>query len=298
MNDFHEDSKVPQKWRLGNLASGNGVLITPEGEFILTYSTGVQAIERSNDLSMDEKAKFLSVISSKLNKIKIQPPPPKTNVTIVKTEPCDTSIVKSEPRDKVTKVALPIEKNLIFPGGNIQVTRIKIEKNAETLPPNPSPSPVPSDTSVNKKTDSAHWEEDETAPKGWKSCDKLGKKFRDPSGRYYPSRMDALRNMIKDKSVSKEDIEKMRRGLIVDGWEVRENLPTGWMLRQKLVPRRPGETPEKMVLNFLSPTFDFLNKNDVLAYMHKNGYPETEIKKFHEVSRELNRSDPAYLKHI
>ena len=104
--------------------------------------------------------------------------------------------------------------------------------------------------------------------------------------------MDALRNMFKDKSESKEDIEKMRRGLIVDGWEVRENLPTGWMLRQKLVPRRPGETPEKMVLNFLSPTFDFLNKNDVLAYMHKNGYPETEIKKFHEVSRELNPHQP------
>ena len=64
--------------------------------------------------------------------------------------------------------------------------------------------------------------------------------------------MDALRNMIKDKSVSKEDIEKMRRGLIVDGWEVRKKSTNrmdvetrGW---------RPGETPEKMVLNFLSPT--------------------------------------------
>ena len=92
MNDFHEDSKVLQNWRLDNLASGNGILITPVGELILTYNTVVQATER-----------------------------------------------------------------------------IKIEKNAEILPTDPSPSPLPSDTSVNKKTDSAHWEEDETVPKGWKS---------------------------------------------------------------------------------------------------------------------------------
>ena len=147
MNDFHEDSNVLQNWRLDNLASGNGIPITPVGELILTYNTVVQATER-----------------------------------------------------------------------------IKIEKNAEILPTDPSPSPLLNGTPMNKKTNSAHWKQDETVPKRWKSCDKLGKKFRDPSGRYYPSRMDALRNMIKDKSVSKEDIEKMRRVLIVDGYAARKKV--------------------------------------------------------------------------
>ena len=44
-------------------------------------------------------------------------------------------------------------------------------------------------------------------------------RFLSPDGRFLTSRVEAIKYMLKDGSASLDDMERMRLGLLKDGWE-------------------------------------------------------------------------------
>ena len=71
---------------------------------------------------------------------------------------------------------------------------------------------------------------------GWKSAiinmNSFGKivesvRFLSPDGRFLTSRVEAIKYMLKDGSASLDDMNRMRLGLLKDGWESDPKLPEG-----------------------------------------------------------------------
>ena len=71
---------------------------------------------------------------------------------------------------------------------------------------------------------------------GWKSAiinmNSFGKivesiRFLSPDGRFLTSRVEAIKYMLKDGSASLDDMDRMRLGLLKDGWETDPKLPQG-----------------------------------------------------------------------
>ena len=123
-------------------------------------------------------------------------------------------------------------------------------------------------------------EGDETIPDGWRSalknsymptCQKMikNKVYWAPDGRYCSSRMQALAYMMAENH-SKEKVDKMKEGMLADGWRAYDQLPEGWMAMKE----------SKGLLKYA--TSDYLqlrNCRSALKYMLANNTKE-EIAKF------------------
>ena len=81
---------------------------------------------------------------------------------------------------------------------------------------------------------------------GWKSAiinmNSFGKivesiRFLSPDGRFLTSRVEAIKYMLKDGSASLEDMNRMRLGLLKDGWESDPKLPQGNLRVVKIIIR-------------------------------------------------------------
>ena len=106
------------------------------------------------------------------------------------------------------------------------------------------------------------WDDkDESVPEGWKttmiavnSFGKIvmSKRYLSPDGRFCSSRLDALRYMVKEKMFNAADVERMKAGLYLEGWETDELLPEHWLVK----PDRHKE--EDATFNYLTPEFQFL----------------------------------------
>jgi len=81
---------------------------------------------------------------------------------------------------------------------------------------------------------------DPTVPGGWKTTsvtlNTFGrtmqtKRYQAPDGKFCFTRVEALRYMFKEGIFPKNDIEKMKRPLLDEGWVTDKNLPNGWMLK-------------------------------------------------------------------
>ena len=81
---------------------------------------------------------------------------------------------------------------------------------------------------------------------GWKSAiinmNSFGKivesiRFLSPDGRFLTSRVEAIKYMLKDGSASLEDMNRMRLGLLKDGWESDPKLPQGNLIVVKIIIR-------------------------------------------------------------
>ena len=84
-------------------------------------------------------------------------------------------------------------------------------------------------------------EEDDTIPPGWRSAwrtldgfSKGGKVkvYWEPNGKYCPSRVNAINQMITILDSSEEDIDIMKKTLFEEGWKSSQNLPDGWMFNK------------------------------------------------------------------
>ena len=121
--------------------------------------------------------------------------------------------------------------------------------------------------------------EDETVPEGWKSCTKeyggafsnkketsesttVMKKYWAPNGRFCTSRREAILYMKYFLKSSEEDLEKMKDGLLKDGW-VKYDIIDGWYSLNK-----EGYSGTQ----FITDKFKHLKSTKVaLAYLIKFG---------------------------
>ena len=81
--------------------------------------------------------------------------------------------------------------------------------------------------------------EDSTVPEGWKcawrrlegfSKGKWAKNFWAPNGKFFGSRVSAMRYMLVDLGLGKsKEMEVMRTGLLQEEWEEHSCLPRGWL---------------------------------------------------------------------
>ena len=93
--------------------------------------------------------------------------------------------------------------------------------------------------------------EDPTVPDGWKcawrtmegfSKGKRSRNFWAPNGKFFGSRVSAMRYMVVELGMSKsKDLETMRAGLLQDEWEEHPCLPKGWLCADET---RPGDEEE------------------------------------------------------
>ena len=84
-------------------------------------------------------------------------------------------------------------------------------------------------------------EDDETIPNGWKSAWRIldgfskggrVKVFWEPNGKYCPSRVNAISQMISSFGSSQEDLDIMKKTLYEEGWKPNPSLPPGWMFNK------------------------------------------------------------------
>ena len=90
--------------------------------------------------------------------------------------------------------------------------------------------------------------QDPTVPDGWKcawrrmegfSKGKRSRNFWAPNGKFFGSRVSAMRYMVVELGMSKsKDLEMMRAGLFQDEWEEHPCLPKGWLCADEA---RPGD---------------------------------------------------------
>merc|ERR1712204_45544 len=102
------------------------------------------------------------------------------------------------------------------------------------------------------------------APPNWKtslsnrSDKRMPRRFKNPNGTFFQSRIDAIKHMLKENSYREVDINMMKKGLVdEDGWEKSDFLPGGWMLRKFRYKSKP-----QMRKKYLSPMFDVLKTID------------------------------------
>ena len=155
----------------------------------------------------------------------------------------------------------------------VQPMRLKIEEKEANLTPDSHELP-----NVRPKN-SLLWKEDGTVPLGWKYAipegECFGKKFKDPGGKFFPSRLEAMRSMIKNESIDNDDLDIMKKGLVSDGWSTDESLPTGWFCRQI-----KGTRASKQ---YVTRNLEIVDKMEtVIKHMRDNDYSEEEMNKFKE----------------
>ena len=102
--------------------------------------------------------------------------------------------------------------------------------------------------------------DDPTVPAGWKSTvifmNSFGKMVRSlrfvaPDGRFCTNRIDALRYMMKEGIYTTEDIQRMKNGLLQDGWKADDKLPAGWFMK----PRKDKVNEATASYHYVSDTF-------------------------------------------
>ena len=117
------------------------------------------------------------------------------------------------------------------------------------------------------------WVEDPNVPDGWKTTmitvnsfgkNVLSKRYLSPDGRFCSSRVDALKYMRKEKIFLEEDITEMKQGLLTEGWEESDLLPSGWFVK----PDKHKE--EEATFNYLAPDFSFLRSTKAAQTYMKN----------------------------
>merc|ERR1719318_17293 len=137
---------------------------------------------------------------------------------------------------------------------------------------------------TNVKADNAEWKDDPLLPTGWQSAwyetasgEKKTKyqKFRNGNdGRILNSRAQAVRLMMAEGRSSKEDIEKMKSSLPVDGWIPVDFLP-GWMRRKS----------SNGCMNFLTPSFESIKSVKLaLAYLASHNFDAEIIERLKKTS--------------
>ena len=138
-------------------------------------------------------------------------------------------------------------------------------------------------TGKKKKEDgvSSDWKASQDLPPGWMlrltSGGKAGgaetKKrtytyIRDPKGRTFFGRKQALQFML-ERGYNTDEVEKMRGGLLHEGWSDHHLLPKGWKMR--------GQGP---TVNFLTEQAEVIKTENNAIKFIKSNFPPDIVEKF------------------
>merc|ERR1740129_1625372 len=117
------------------------------------------------------------------------------------------------------------------------------------------------------------WHEDPAVPKMWKTTmitvnsfgkNVLSKRYLSPDGRFCSSRIDALKYMRKEQIFLEEDVQEMKRGLLLEGWEENDFLPVDWFVKPD------NHKSEEATFTYLAPDFTFLRSTKAAQTFMKN----------------------------
>ena len=137
-------------------------------------------------------------------------------------------------------------------------------------------------------------ENDPSVPDGWKttmitvnSFGKIvkSKRYLSPDGRFCSSRIDSLKYMAKVNIFPNDAVEKMKSGLLLEGWEIEPMLPDGWLLK----PDKHKE--EEATFNYLTPDYQFLRSTRAAQNLMHNSplYSEEDVSKLGTLIAEERR---------
>ena len=145
------------------------------------------------------------------------------------------------------------------------------------------------------------WSQDPSLPAGWQTAqyegDNFGRRYKDPAGKFFGSRLEVLRSMWKQVLVTNRNkridhsetlfcvlqpaaypagtVEQMRAGLFLDGWRTSESLPADWMMK------RSGGHTEYLTRNLVL----LAKMSAVVRHLRQHGYTEQEVDRYREYSR-------------
>ena len=133
---------------------------------------------------------------------------------------------------------------------------------------------------VKQENKDGQWEVDASFPNGWLCKNTpFGKRYKNPQGRGFTSKYEAIRHTRENNLATSVEIEKMIDSLNgYAGWETNDSLPKFWFVR------RPNNTKARLY-EYLTDTQVILpNMEKVVEHMKENKYSEAEIDRFKEVN--------------
>ena len=145
------------------------------------------------------------------------------------------------------------------------------------------------------------WEDHPTLPNGWKlSPYKLMKGpyigasrprfLHSKTGRTFTCREAALAFMVKEGGGTEEEVAVMRKSFLEFGWEERDFLPNGWMLKES----RGGREGKK--ITYLTPAGSkAVTREQVFAFMKEQGCTEQELDNFKENCSDIKYQSDGHL---
>ena len=254
-----ESSAVPFRWKVGLLPKGGRgpIILTPDGHCFTSTKNLVEMLGKSEDYQMEELEPFLKYLGTVKYKSELKEHPDWAKAASL---PPGWMKRRNETNQKI---------NFLSPQGRVFSNRALVAAFLN--------EPM-AEKEVAEAAAEEEWKEDSSVPKGWLSKltsrgtweNVTGKSFRDPEGRVYASRVEAIRQLAAG-GAGQEQLAGMRRGLVEDGWQEVDYLPTGWMIRESLntkkIPVRVYLTPQLQILKTLS---------DVIRSMKDTGVDEEQ----------------------
>ena len=135
---------------------------------------------------------------------------------------------------------------------------------------------VTHDVTPENKEYHGQWEVDASFPSGWLCKNTpFGKRYKNPQGRGFTSKYEAIRHTRENDLATSAEIKKMIDSLNgYAGWETNDSLPKFWFVRR----------PEYQThYEYLTDTQVILpNMEKVVEHMKENKYSEAEIDRFKE----------------
>ena len=145
------------------------------------------------------------------------------------------------------------------------------------------------------------WENHPSLPTGWKLSPYKLKKGRNvgasrprflhsKTGRTFTCREAALAYIVNEGGGTDEEAVVMRKSFLEFGWEERDFLPKGWMLRES----RGGREGKK--ITYLTPAGSkAVTREKVFAFMKEQGCSEKELDNFKENCSSIKYQNDAHL---
>ena len=126
-----------------------------------------------------------------------------------------------------------------------------------------------------------NWQNDESLPHGWKIRQHPGPKekkfYLAPNGDSFPAKRNVLKFMV-DNEMKDKDIEKIREGLIEEGWHSHKLLPNDWKVK--------SANSEKNSKKFLTKNVTMIHGFKQASQYIKNHLTSTDLERFEEYSAE------------
>jgi len=288
--EWRDDESVPITWKVKEFLTKAGQKLehiqSPTGIFFPGRKAAVEWMREQGNWSTED----IELMQSKLK------------IRWTEDDPTIPAGWKTRTSQIKTKAGLTDMQWFLSPTGKMFRGRKSVLKHIQANPDNFDPEDIRNFKSVptqNKKFSAEYdWNDnDPTVPLGWKSAiismNSFGKivesvRFLSPDGRFCTSRVEAIKYLLKDGAANNEDLDRLKLGLIQDGWETDPKLPPGWFMK----PDRCRGKRKEAHYNYLSADFQYHRSTKAaIAHMKASGFTQEAvdklIKKTHDEGKKL-----------